>query len=540
MHKQSRFRRGLYGALCTATAIVALLAVGPGDASAADEAAWMFDPGTVAEIELGGLSSEEMDALEAEPDEYQHGTFELKVGGVAKGPPLGEVGIRLKGTGSFRGFDRKAAFKVKFNEYVSQTFLGLKKLTLNNMVQDPSMLCETLAYELFRGLGVPSSRTGFADVSVNGTSYGVYLNIETLDKVFLPHWFGSTRHLYEADMPGVDVEPGRAGDFEVQEGSESDLTDLEALIAAANGATGDWSDGMAAVADLAEMTKMWAVERYVGHWDGYAGQADPEAEAFRPNNYYLHDEDTGPDTGRFRMLPWGTDQTWGKHVEFDEPSGGLMFNRCLGDQSCKALYVQALRELQKVVAGLDLDGQAVALSTQLGPWQALETDPRREFSPAQIEAGVEEARAFVASRPAELAAWLPVEANAKETTGGSGGGQSQPGGAATSPAVPAARLRIDSALTAGRVLRSRLHLPSAGNVSQVVTVAKGRRRVRVCAAHARVAQAGTLTLRCRLTPQVRRRLRRRWLRLLVVTRFQPLGGTAETFRKKVRVPRLGR
>ena len=52
---------------------------------------------------------------------------------------------------------------------------------------------------------------------------------------------------------------------------------------------------------------MWAVEKYVGHIDGYSGRGPG-----RPNNYYLHA--TRP--GRFRMLPWGTDQTWRAHLRF--------------------------------------------------------------------------------------------------------------------------------------------------------------------------------------------------------------------------------
>ena len=154
-----------------------------------------------------------------------------------------------------------------------------------------------------------------------GSNYGVHLNVETYDDVsLLPHWFASTQHLYEADTPGVDVRPDSQDEFEVDEG-DPPLTDLEALIAAANDNAGDWSDGMSGVADLDEMAKMWAVERYVGHWDGYAGVALPFDPPVRPNNYYLHSDESG----LFSMLPWGTDQTWGTDVEFDEPAGGLLF-----------------------------------------------------------------------------------------------------------------------------------------------------------------------------------------------------------------------
>ena len=48
---------------------------------------------------------------------------------------------------------------------------------------------------------MPASRTGYAYVRVNGSDYGVYLNVETLDDVSLPRWFASTGHLYEGTYP---------------------------------------------------------------------------------------------------------------------------------------------------------------------------------------------------------------------------------------------------------------------------------------------------------------------------------------------------
>ena len=107
---------------------------------------------------------------------------------------------------------------------------------------------------------------------VNEQSYGLYLNLETYDDISLSRLFGTTQHLYEAEAGehGVDVTPGGAGEFEVDEGDEDDRSDLEALIAATNTAGSDWSAGMAGTADLAAMTRMWAGEQYVGHWDASA------------------------------------------------------------------------------------------------------------------------------------------------------------------------------------------------------------------------------------------------------------------------------
>jgi hypothetical protein len=358
---------------------------GPGG----DQAAWMFEPDVVVEIDLE-LPQESIDALAVEPKEYADGTFSLTTTGGTYGPLA--VGVRLKGgLGSFRPLTGKAAFKIKFNHSVGgQRFLGLEKLTLNNMVQDASMVHEVLAYESFRAMGIPASRAGYAYVRVNDSDYGLYLNLETVDEVSLPRWFASTQHLLEGEL-GADAVTG-APEFEVDEGSESNLADLETLIAAQDEATGDWSERIAAVADLERMIRMWAVERYIGHWDGYAGSP----HGLHPNNYYLHSDAAGV----FTMLPSGTDQTWGMRLHFRPDVGGAMARSCFTDESCYADFRAAVHTARSTIAGLDLDSLAASTAATLAPWQAM--DPRRPYSPEQIAAAVTATRGFIAARPGDV------------------------------------------------------------------------------------------------------------------------------------------
>jgi len=510
---------------------VAWAAVATAPASA-DEAEWLFDPAAVVEIDFG-LPPAARTALEAEPDEYVPAALRITAPGRSYGPY--EVGIRLKGSiGSFRLLTGKAAFKVKLDEFVDdQTLFGLERLTLNNMVQDPSMVHETLAYDLFRAIGVPASRTGYAFVRVNGEPYGVYLNVETLDKVSLPRWFASTQHLYEANVPGADVAPEHAGGFEVDRGDDEDLSDLEALIAAAGAAAGDWSDGLAAVADLGEMTRMWAVERYVGHWDGYAGLGGPN----RPNNYYLHSLDSGV----FQMVPWGTDQAWGIPVEFGEPAGGLLFNKCLADATCEALYEGALGEIASTAPGLDLATKAICTAELLHPWQEMEDPQRREHDAKEIAAGVEDTRAFIARRPVELAEWLGAEAAAASDVDGS-----CPGGNAASEAPPAplpalssaprARLRPGTALLGGRWLKIGAAAPGPGRL-RLSAELEGRAGGSVCSGRKEVAVAGPALLACRLVRSAHRALDSRPLKLNAILTFTPPAGTAESVSRIVRLSR---
>ena len=365
-----------------------------------DLAAWLFDPGAVVDVGLG-LPQSSLDALAEEPEEYADGTFELATTGGAYGPL--QVGIRLKGgLGSFRTLTGKAAFKVKFAHSVpGQRFLGLKTLTLNNMVQDPSGVHEALSYELYRAAGVPAPRTGYAFVRVNGEAYGLYLDIETPDEIMLRRWFEDTRHLYEGDY-GTDVGPGRSQEFDVDEGSGSDRSDLDDLGQAALAVEpADYSDRVAAHVDLDEMTRMWAVEKYAGQWDGYSTRESPG----QPNNYFLH----SGDDGRFSMLPWGSDQTWARAVPFDGP-GGVMFERCLGDPSCAGAYRERLAELPGLVESLELAGRAGELFDSLAPWRA--ADPRSESSPEEAADALRWTVWLIDVRPFQLADWLSAQAGA--------------------------------------------------------------------------------------------------------------------------------
>ena len=371
----------------------------------------MYRSDTVSVVELT-LPQTSIDNLEVEPDEYQPGTFSMaETDGTPEGmgtfsTPL-PVSVRLKGKASFMPLSGKAAFKFKFGK--TERFLGLKKMTLNNMVEDPSMLSETLSYAAFRAAGVPASRTGFVYLKVNGEDFGLYLNLETLDDVALERLFGSfddeVQHLYEGEN-GQDVKPGEAGAFEVDEGDDADLADLEALIGAVDSTGPDpWSERVAATANLAEMTKMWAVEKYVAHWDGYSGAAG----AHQPNNYYLLSDTLG----RFQMLPWGTDETWSyDHPVSFEGKGGVMFNRCLEDAPCAALYRKRVAATIESVASIDPSGLAVRTAAMLEPWQRLEgeTSTRQVHDDEEIAEGVAAVLAFIPQRRREALDWLSPQA----------------------------------------------------------------------------------------------------------------------------------
>src|SRR5260221_11409822 len=101
------------------------------------------------------------------------------------------VALHLKGGfGSYRPIDDDPGLTLNFAKAApGQTFHGLKKLSLNNSVQDPTFLNDKIARELFNTAGSPTPRAGFTTVTLNGRDLGIHVLTEGFNKQFLKHYF---------------------------------------------------------------------------------------------------------------------------------------------------------------------------------------------------------------------------------------------------------------------------------------------------------------------------------------------------------------
>jgi len=306
------------------------------------------------------LPPESLQRLEAEPYEYVPGTLRYR------DQELRSIGVRLKGEASFREVDDKPAFRLKLDEFVSgQRLFGLKRLTLNNDVQDPSSLSQSLVYRLFRAAGAPAPRCNHALVYVNGEYYGLYSHVETEDKPFLERWFSSSDgNLYEEG--GSDLVAGAAPAFELETNeARADRSDLEALIAALAAATpADFVETVGRALDLEQYLRFAALEALAGGEDGYSYVLGP------PNNYRLYRD---PGTDRFVFLPWGLDRAL--RPRFDPElvhewvpaldryrsvwdTHAVVLSGCLASPACQSAYVARVYETIELFDALDLPSQA--------------------------------------------------------------------------------------------------------------------------------------------------------------------------------------
>ena len=259
-----------------------------------------------------------------------------------------EVGVRKKGFVGSQS-DTKPSLKIRFDKYVEGQTLGgvLERMTLNNGIQDPSLINTCLAYQVFADAGLPAPRCNFATVSVNSENLGLYVHVEDLKTSMVPRTFDNAEgNLYEGTVS--DFRPEWRGTFEKKTNEDAaDWSDIDAVVVALQDPSEAGWEALKAAVDLDRFLSFWATEVLVGHWDGYTGDR---------NNYHFYREPNGP----FVFIPWGVDDVFHLRDDpnpFDDISKpppsvlahGAIAHRLYQDADGRAAYSSRLRDLLDTV-----------------------------------------------------------------------------------------------------------------------------------------------------------------------------------------------
>ena len=215
------------------------------------------------------------------------------------------------------------------NESVAEALIGSRYLTLNNSLQDPSFVRQPLGYSLLGMAGLPHARCNFARVFVNGQPIGqgfggvngpgIYVNVEPVMKRYIERNFNGNMkgNLYSLEHRN-DFVSSRSPFVSTESLSQfDDKADFKfaAEYIAVNGLA-----GAGQMLDLDHFIKVYAMEFFLKHWDGYAGKA---------NNTYIYNDVNavavpGVNDIKFKVIPWGIDQTLQAERHFKMGAGGLV------------------------------------------------------------------------------------------------------------------------------------------------------------------------------------------------------------------------
>ena len=142
---------------------------------------------------------------------------------VIDGEAYQDVGIRAKGntslsTVSSMNSDRYS-FKIEFDQYDStKSYHGLDKLSLNNLIQDATMMKDYLTYQLMGDFGAAAPLCSYVYLTVNGEDWGLYLAVEAVEDAFLQRSYGHDYgELYKPDSMNFGGGRGNGRDFNMEE-----------------------------------------------------------------------------------------------------------------------------------------------------------------------------------------------------------------------------------------------------------------------------------------------------------------------------------
>lgn len=327
-----------------------------------DKAAVLFDPLNFSKVEITKMTGgPDLTYDYLNSDTYRPANIKITVPGKAA-ITVKNVGLRLKGQAS-RG-DSKFPMKIKFDAFVKgQKFLGLKRMTLNNMVQDPSFIHEATAYKLYRAVGVPAPRTGYSRVFVQGTYFGLYLNIESIDKVFGKRWFPSTKHVYSGPY-NCDIVPNNTCyEAGVGDTTRTDLNNAGSLDSLSGA---EWWSGLGRLSNRPAIIKLMATDVFMSNWDGYTDAVK--------NNHFVHFDKSG----KFSIIPWGLDQTFTNDSSADLTWDGsqpiyrgwsdrrsTIWEHCLAYPICHAELVKAGILVRNTATRIDLAGYMTRIAAKV-------------------------------------------------------------------------------------------------------------------------------------------------------------------------------
>ncbi|MBQ1871265.1 MAG: CotH kinase family protein, partial [Lachnospiraceae bacterium] len=116
---------------------------------------------------------------------------------IIDGKAYKNVAIRAKGNTSLTNVaqygNNRYSFKLEFDHYDdTNTYYGLDKLSLNNIIQDNTYMKDYLVYTLMRKNGVDAPLCSFVYITVNGEDWGLYLAVEAIEDSFLSRTYGSS------------------------------------------------------------------------------------------------------------------------------------------------------------------------------------------------------------------------------------------------------------------------------------------------------------------------------------------------------------
>ena len=403
---------------------------------------------------------------------------------VIDGEAVKNVGIRGKGNTSLSTVasmdSKRYSLKIEFDQYdSSNSYYGLDKLCLNNIIQDNTYMKDYLVYQMMREFGVNAPLCSFVYITVNGEDWGLYLAVEGIEESFLQRNYGNDYgDLYKPDSMSFGGGRGNGMDFDMSEFKEqmSGLDDSSQEMQRPDASNKGDMFGMGSsdvklqytnddvdsygnifdnaktnvtqadqerlidslkqlstyenieeVVDVEQVLRYFVIHNFVVNDDSYTGSMI--------HNYYLYEDD-----GKMSMIPWDYNLAFGTfqgndassainddidEVLSDRPMQAWIFS----NESYSQMYYDLYEEMLETI-----DAQAIIDEAYTLIDSYVEKDPTAFCSYEEFKTGVETLKEFCSLRVESVKLQLNESTDIVEVTdmnlsdmGTMSNGMSQPG-----------------------------------------------------------------------------------------------------------------
>lgn len=293
-----------------------------------------------------------------------------------------EVGFRLRGNTSRNS--NKKSFKVSFNTFrPGRKFYGLEKTNLNGEHNDPSIIRSKIALDLMRDFGIPASRANHVLVYINGSYYGLYIQVEHVDEEYVESRFNNKngnlyKCLWPADLDYKGVSPDNykymQGDRRVYDLKTNtaidDYSDIANFINVLNNIpSASIECEIEKSFNVYDYLKVIALDVFLGNWDG---------PIYNKNNFYLY---YNTDSKRMEYIPYDLDNTlgidwigrdWGTRDIYDwnqHEGERPIYTKLIGSDELKKIYSQYMSDLlSEEMTGSNFNSRILAIKDMILPY----------------------------------------------------------------------------------------------------------------------------------------------------------------------------
>lgn len=225
---------------------------------------------------------------------------------IINGVVFDTVGVKYKGNSTYDSTYAKNSLHISLDEFKSQNYMNYKDIKLNNVFADPSFVREVLSYKIINNY-MFSPKANFAQVFINDEYFGVFTNVESVNKKFCSDNFGSSNKTFIKGNPIIDPSPNVKSNLKFKNSDSSSYfnyyemkssTGWNSLVYLCDTIT-NYPLLSENILDIDKALWMLAFDDVTVNLDSYLG-------AFAQNYYLYRDA-----TNRFNFIIWDLNMNFG-------------------------------------------------------------------------------------------------------------------------------------------------------------------------------------------------------------------------------------